>query len=235
MDRIQRIVGVLQKPEMGERYLSTLLQVEMMLKIWFPGVSSSSSSSSSYSDFDMEEPQHKMAKQPNLVSAGQKICPLRPVRPSSSPTMNKPPECHTLAPVHRDCVCCKDVLTEWPTMNLTWMHTAPICNPPLSQVDLHLNTTVGQDLFYPNGNSCGIIFVVQKSQAPVSPTVESVDSEDKPLDLRYYGEGSQERLSPRSRSAPAIVDLHDRTDVGQLKSRSRSLTTFTLTSGGENT
>ncbi|XP_059498936.1 circadian-associated transcriptional repressor-like [Stegostoma tigrinum] len=38
MDRIQRIVGVLQKPGMGERYLGTLLQVEMMLKAWFPHV-----------------------------------------------------------------------------------------------------------------------------------------------------------------------------------------------------
>ncbi|XP_041037491.1 circadian-associated transcriptional repressor-like [Carcharodon carcharias] len=38
MDRIQRIVGVLQKPAMGERYLGTLLKVEMMLKVWFPHV-----------------------------------------------------------------------------------------------------------------------------------------------------------------------------------------------------
>ncbi|XP_060676704.1 circadian-associated transcriptional repressor-like isoform X1 [Hemiscyllium ocellatum] len=38
MDRIQRIIGVLQKPGMGERYLGTLLQVEMMLKVWFPHV-----------------------------------------------------------------------------------------------------------------------------------------------------------------------------------------------------
>ncbi|XP_039766808.1 circadian-associated transcriptional repressor, partial [Ornithorhynchus anatinus] len=38
MDRIQRIVGVLRKPEMGERYLGTLLQVEVMLKVWFPHV-----------------------------------------------------------------------------------------------------------------------------------------------------------------------------------------------------
>nr|XP_028566683.1 circadian-associated transcriptional repressor [Podarcis muralis]XP_028566684.1 circadian-associated transcriptional repressor [Podarcis muralis] len=38
MDRIQRIIGVLQKPEMGERYLGTLLQVERMLKLWFPHI-----------------------------------------------------------------------------------------------------------------------------------------------------------------------------------------------------
>ncbi|XP_076136172.1 uncharacterized protein LOC143118917 isoform X2 [Alosa pseudoharengus] len=39
MDRIQRIVGVLQKPNSGEKYLNTLLQVEMMLKLWFPQIS----------------------------------------------------------------------------------------------------------------------------------------------------------------------------------------------------
>ncbi|KAM6330892.1 circadian-associated transcriptional repressor [Alca torda] len=38
MDRIQRIIGVLQKPQIGARYLGTLLQVEGMLRVWFPHV-----------------------------------------------------------------------------------------------------------------------------------------------------------------------------------------------------
>ncbi|XP_062847889.1 circadian associated repressor of transcription a [Trichomycterus rosablanca] len=38
MDRIQRIMGLLQKPHIGERYLPTLLQVEIMVKHWFPQV-----------------------------------------------------------------------------------------------------------------------------------------------------------------------------------------------------
>ncbi|KAM6935461.1 uncharacterized protein PEZ65_005813 isoform 2-T2 [Lycodopsis pacificus] len=38
MDRIQRIVGVLQRPNSGEKYLNTLLQVEGMLKLWFPQI-----------------------------------------------------------------------------------------------------------------------------------------------------------------------------------------------------
>ncbi|XP_068270927.1 circadian-associated transcriptional repressor [Nyctibius grandis] len=38
MDRLQRIIGVLQNPEMGARYLGTLLQVEGMLRVWFPHV-----------------------------------------------------------------------------------------------------------------------------------------------------------------------------------------------------
>ncbi|KAF4100680.1 circadian associated repressor of transcription a [Onychostoma macrolepis] len=38
IDRLRRIVGVLQKPDLGEKYMGTLLQLEMMLKIWFPQV-----------------------------------------------------------------------------------------------------------------------------------------------------------------------------------------------------
>lgn len=45
MDRIQRIVGVLQKPQMGARYLGTLLRVEAMLKTWFPHIAAQKSSS----------------------------------------------------------------------------------------------------------------------------------------------------------------------------------------------
>ncbi|XP_032569225.1 circadian-associated transcriptional repressor [Chiroxiphia lanceolata] len=43
MDRLQRIIGVLQNPEMGARYLGTLLQVEVMLRLWFPHVASKAS------------------------------------------------------------------------------------------------------------------------------------------------------------------------------------------------
>uniref|UniRef100_A0A3Q2R3C0 Circadian associated repressor of transcription n=1 Tax=Fundulus heteroclitus TaxID=8078 RepID=A0A3Q2R3C0_FUNHE len=47
MDRIQRIVGVLQRPDCGEKYLNTLLQVEAMLKLWFPHIATQPVSSSS--------------------------------------------------------------------------------------------------------------------------------------------------------------------------------------------
>lgn len=36
IDRLQRILGILQKPDMGEKYLHNLLQIEVMLKTWFP-------------------------------------------------------------------------------------------------------------------------------------------------------------------------------------------------------
>ncbi|XP_044027470.1 circadian associated repressor of transcription a [Siniperca chuatsi] len=38
IDRLQRILGILQRPEMGEKYLQNLLQIEMLLKMWFPQV-----------------------------------------------------------------------------------------------------------------------------------------------------------------------------------------------------
>lgn len=36
IDRFQRILGILHKPDMGEKYLPSLLQIEVMLKMWFP-------------------------------------------------------------------------------------------------------------------------------------------------------------------------------------------------------
>lgn len=38
MDRLRKILGVLQRPDLGEKYMGTLLQVEVMLKVWFPQV-----------------------------------------------------------------------------------------------------------------------------------------------------------------------------------------------------
>ncbi|XP_051234417.1 circadian-associated transcriptional repressor-like [Dicentrarchus labrax] len=38
MDRIQRIMGVLQNPNMGGRFLSIILKIEEMLQSWFPNI-----------------------------------------------------------------------------------------------------------------------------------------------------------------------------------------------------
>lgn len=121
-------------------------------------------------------------------------------------------------------------------MNTTWMHTAPICNPPLSQVDIHhLNNGLGQDLLWPNANNCGVVMLVQNGQAAASPTLESEDGDDKPLDLRHFRKGTRQRFPRRSQSAPAVCDLcHHQSGHGQLKSRSHSLAHLP-TSGGENT
>ncbi|KAI1885906.1 hypothetical protein AGOR_G00208580 [Albula goreensis] len=59
MDRIQRIVGVLQKPTIGGKYLHTLLQVEMMLKLWFPQISPHAPSTSDPTAPLRSTPPHK--------------------------------------------------------------------------------------------------------------------------------------------------------------------------------
>ncbi|KAM9294025.1 LOW QUALITY PROTEIN: circadian-associated transcriptional repressor [Gastrophryne carolinensis] len=234
MDRIQRIVGVLQKPEIGERYLSTLLQVEMMLKVWFPGVTSASSSSSfsSSSELDMEEPQNKVAKYPDVGSIEPQNYQTRPQHCPSRPTINRPAR-SPAASVPTDCICCKDgvqVLAEWPAVNLTWMHTSPISNPSLSQADVHhLNSVFGQDLFGPNGSSCGIIFLVQNSQVSATPAAVSMASEVDEASVQYPS---------RSQSAPPKIVITDHPNPRKIKNHSHShpyLSACRLTSVGENT
>ncbi|KAE8588371.1 hypothetical protein XENTR_v10022487 [Xenopus tropicalis] len=206
MDRIQRIVGVLQKPEMGERYLATLLQVEMMLKIWFPGVTSSSSSSSSSSDCDMEEPLYKMAKNPDASCGAANSCHSR-LHPS-------PSNLYVAKPMGNPAASQLDSSWELPTMNLTWMHTAPICNTSLGQADLHhLNSALGQNVFGPNANNCGIILFLHSDLASSSPLPRSSSAvlEEKlaPVISQHLG-GEETRVKRplRCRSAPATAIDH---------------------------
>ncbi|XP_073904304.1 circadian-associated transcriptional repressor isoform X3 [Castor canadensis] len=114
MDRIQRIVGVLQKPQMGERYLGTLLQVEGMLKIWFPHITAQKAS--------LGSSKHQLIKHfPSHHSDSTPSSPAPPVEKMDQTQLGhlvfKPNQ-----PWH---------FTQWPAMNLTWIHTTPICNPPL--------------------------------------------------------------------------------------------------------
>ncbi|XP_075048100.1 circadian-associated transcriptional repressor [Mixophyes fleayi] len=237
MDRIQRIVGVLQKPEMGERYLGTLLQVEMMLKIWFPSVTSSSSSPSS--DDDMEEPQNKVAKHSDVGSTEQESCRLKETPLSSNQSVSRPSEGPAVDPMKTDCICCNEriqVLAKLPTMNLTWMRTtAPICNTALSQVDLsQLGRALDQDLLGQNPSSCGIIFLVQNGQASRSQPLSVVQA-GKLVVPHPCKERKPERPL-RSQSAPAVV-LCDRHRL-ETQTHSRSLPnlpTCTQRPVGENT
>ncbi|XP_075699532.1 circadian-associated transcriptional repressor isoform X2 [Rhinoderma darwinii] len=240
MDRIQRIVGVLQKPEMGERYLGTLLQVEMMLKVWFPEVTSSLSSfSSSSSDYEMEEPQYKMAKQPDVTSTEERSCDTMPT--ASSQSGSSPPDRPSQAPAQSDCACCKEraqVPAPLPNMNMTWMHTAPVCNPSLSQVDLHqLNRALSQDMFGPNAPNCGIIFFVQNNEPSQSHPVTGALAEKTTAPLTCSQENPEE-LPLRSQSAPAIAQHSDTQSLKASKPHSHSfplLPTCSHRPTGENT
>ena len=73
-------------------------------------------------------------------------------------------------------------LTEWPAMNLTWIHTTPICNPPLrspgtisfSHGPLGTGTSIGVILFLQHGvqpltYSAPITPVPSTTASPVIP------------------------------------------------------------------
>lgn len=148
MDRIQRIVGVLRKPQMGERYLGTLLQVEAMLKTWFPHVAAQKSSlGGSRHQISKHFPSHQSD------SAASSPAPLVEKTGQTQPGhfVLKPEQ-----PWH---------LTEWPAMNLTWIHSTPICNPPLSSPgSASSHSSSG------SGGSVGVILVLQKGGQPFTPS-----------------------------------------------------------------
>uniref|UniRef100_A0A3Q0RHM2 Circadian associated repressor of transcription a n=1 Tax=Amphilophus citrinellus TaxID=61819 RepID=A0A3Q0RHM2_AMPCI len=107
MDRIQRIVGILQRPDCGEKYLNTLLQVEMMLKLWFPQIpiqpvsaasSVASSPTCSRRDASGSTPPHKHRDQLHIPVKEQGKLSKYKAGQSSEPS-------------------------------LTWVHVAPILSP----------------------------------------------------------------------------------------------------------
>ncbi|XP_063295540.1 circadian-associated transcriptional repressor [Pelobates fuscus] len=230
MDRIQRIIGVLQKPQMGERYLGTLLQVEMMLKIWFPTVTSSSSASSS-SDCEKEEPHYKIAKLPKVDCLSARRCPLTELPSSNTDSEETPIQSPVLKQSHSDCLC-KDrmhVLSEWPSMNLTWMHTAPIPNPSLSQADLHhLNMALEQEICGPHTNNCGVILFLHNnlvSSSPLPRPASTMQTEELPSVIRKNcrEEVKRSELPLRSQSAPPMLPTIGSPRLGENGGHSCSL------------
>ncbi|XP_059530738.1 circadian-associated transcriptional repressor isoform X1 [Myotis daubentonii] len=185
VDRIQRIIGVLQKPQMGERYLRTLLQVEGMLKTWFPHIAAQKSS--------LHSSRHQLTK--HFLSHHS-----YPAASSPAPSLEKMEQTqlgHLVLkpkqPWH---------LPQWPAMNLTWIHTTPICNPPLStpstvsfsQGPLGTGTSIGVIFFLQHGEQP---FTHSAPTSPVPPTTASPAISDYPKKL------SGER--PRCHSLPVTL------------------------------
>ncbi|XP_053907148.1 circadian-associated transcriptional repressor [Cuculus canorus] len=88
MDRIQRIIGVLQKPQMGARYLGTLLQVEAMLRLWFPHVAPQ----------DPDPPENAavlLRRRPPAGPPGAPRCRRLPGEPPRSTPEHQPPQTGT--------------------------------------------------------------------------------------------------------------------------------------------
>ncbi|XP_074119476.1 circadian-associated transcriptional repressor isoform X2 [Sminthopsis crassicaudata] len=194
MDRIQRIVGVLQKPEMGERYLGTLLQVEGMLKTWFPHVTSQKSSP--------EDGKHKLlskrlASSQTYPTGTSADIPRREINQIQPRHLDQGKE-----KLHSQEQEAAQLLPEWPAMNLTWIHTSPICNPPLSSLG---SAAFSHGLLGP-GASFGVILFLQPGtqslaySAPTTPVPAATMSPvlcEGPKDLPEEG--------PRCYSLPASL------------------------------
>ncbi|KAJ1080906.1 hypothetical protein NDU88_001095 [Pleurodeles waltl] len=222
MDRIQRIVGVLQKPEMGERYLGTLLQVEMMLKVWFPHVIMNSRSPPEYVQ---DEPECKMRNIENSNNPEIKVKSTQRaklfIRSLKSPRILSPSQKNTrkpttvTAPTEIECELTDShregtpLRADWPIMNLTWMHSSPIPNPPPSQVELGgLNTPFGQNLLAPNPNNCGFILLLHNNlmTSPTYPRSASLSPEMSPTQFCQKKEQLVPTgVPPRSISAPGVA------------------------------
>ncbi|XP_053446738.1 LOW QUALITY PROTEIN: circadian-associated transcriptional repressor [Nycticebus coucang] len=216
MDRIQRIVGVLQKPYMGERYLGTLLQVEGMLKTWFPHIASQKSL--------LNRSRHELTKHfPSHLSDAAAFSPV-----SSMEKMDQSQLGHVVLKPEQPCH-----LTDWPALNLTWIHTTPICNPPLSSPGT-ISFSHGP---LGTGTSIGIIFFLQHGvqpfthstlTIPVLPTTASPVISGDPKKL--YREGprcySLPVTLPSDRSCPlfppSLPIMAREMTVGHLEQQMRS-------------
>ncbi|KAJ3598417.1 hypothetical protein NHX12_001927 [Muraenolepis orangiensis] len=95
MDRIQRIVGVLQRPSSGEKYLSTLLQVERMLRLWFPQIATANGPTASTPPptvtVTLPIPPHKHKDQSHIPVKKRRLSWTDTESPSPSPVVVKWP------------------------------------------------------------------------------------------------------------------------------------------------
>ncbi|XP_061103062.1 circadian-associated transcriptional repressor-like isoform X1 [Conger conger] len=114
MDRIRRILGVLQNPCMGERYINIVLKLEVMLKTWFPNVK----------PFEQQ-----VEDQDSTPSKRQKISPAG-MAPSVSASASVP---GSLCAQPSDSKAQPGSEGAGPGVhsatNLKWLHTSPICSP----------------------------------------------------------------------------------------------------------
>lgn len=98
IDRIQRILGVLQNPHLGGRFLNILLKVEVMLLSWFPHIRPSTSQ----------------------IDDGSATKKLQPHSSASAPPPPAPPSSSDLEPPL--------AASPPSSTRLKWLHTSPICS-----------------------------------------------------------------------------------------------------------
>ncbi|XP_061773668.1 circadian-associated transcriptional repressor-like [Nerophis ophidion] len=115
MDRIQRILGVLQNPCLGEKYISIILKMEEMLKSWFPNVKT----------------QRQLPVIPTEEVVPTKKLKLSQVTPSAAAS----PVTISDTPLGAKQLRVTDLTPPgaYSASNLKWLHTFPICSPTAEQ------------------------------------------------------------------------------------------------------
>ncbi|XP_026541791.1 circadian-associated transcriptional repressor [Notechis scutatus] len=211
MDRIQRIIGVLQKPQMGERYLGTLLQVEKMLKIWFPHIPLKDSQAS----YGVSAREACGAAKSYCVEdqiMGGRSTPVQDdmLRPFSDLSSL---EDHDVGTWQGEPV----PLGNGPALNLSWTHTLPL-NPLLGQVDFsQMNSALGQILLGPNMSNCGVVFFLQK--VTFAQAASKTFAHGCPPSVLFSGSGEP----PRCQSLPGVLTASSSTPRGTLGGLALSL------------
>ncbi|KAE8296281.1 Circadian-associated transcriptional repressor ChIP-derived repressor of network oscillator [Larimichthys crocea] len=115
MDRIQRIMGVLQNPCMGEKYINIILKMEEMLKSWFPNVKLQDQLAVTQTEEAVPTKKPKLSPVTSAAAAS-------PVIISDPPNGVKPLRVTDLTPPGA-----------YSASNLKWLHTSPICSPTAEQ------------------------------------------------------------------------------------------------------
>ncbi|XP_029952449.1 circadian-associated transcriptional repressor [Salarias fasciatus] len=110
MDRIQRIMGVLQNPCMGGKYIDIILKMEGMLKSWFPNVRVQQQLDVTHTE--EATPTKKPKLSPVTIAAA-----ASPVPASDPPAGAKALRVTDLTPPGA-----------YSANNLKWLHTSPICS-----------------------------------------------------------------------------------------------------------
>ncbi|KAM6434310.1 circadian-associated transcriptional repressor isoform 1-T2 [Liasis olivaceus] len=205
MDRIQRIIGVLQKPQMGERYLGTLLQVEKMLKIWFPHIPLKDSQAScgvSARKACLAAESHYVEDQ----TVGMRSVPIHDAVLSPFSDLSSLQD-HKTGTWRGEPV----PMANGPAVNLTWIHTSPILNSLLGQVDFsQMNSALGQILLGPTMNSYGVVFYLQKVTA--AQAASETPAHSCPSSVPFSGSGEP----PRCHSLPGALAADSSAPRGTL-------------------
>ncbi|XP_035011581.1 circadian-associated transcriptional repressor [Hippoglossus stenolepis] len=143
MDRIQRILGVLQNPHTGGRFLSIVLKIEEMLQSWFPHIKPNPQTDGS-SSAKKQKHHHHSASPPPAPPAPPCSSDVEPTASfssshltwlHSSPVCSVKPLESTPGPL--DPPCSQEVTQDNAVSSSTDSHTGPRCrsctHPRLSQ------------------------------------------------------------------------------------------------------